>query len=89
MDRVFGIFVIVALAVVIIYLIYAWITGRFRRGVPGPFTSQVIMHDMLDLSKQKAMEYHMDEQEKEDKKDARSGEDDEPADGEEDQKNES
>jgi thiosulfate reductase cytochrome b subunit len=89
MDRVFGVFAIVLVAAVIVYLIYAWATGRFRRGVPGPFTSQVILHDMLDLSKQKAMEYHMDEQEKKDEKDARSGEDDEPGDGEEDQKNES
>lgn len=89
MDSVFGIFVIVLVAAVFIYVIYAWATGRFRRGVPGPFTSQVIMHDLSDKSRQKAMEYHMDKREEEDKKDARSGEDDEPGSGEEEKKDES
>ncbi len=63
----------------IVFVIFAWAKGWLRgSGAPGSFTSQVIMHDMSDKTKQKAMEYVMDEQEEKEKKDASSGEDKEP-----------
>jgi hypothetical protein len=69
----------------IIFVIYAWAKGWLKgAGARGSFTSQVIMHDLLEKSKQKAMEYYMDEQEEKEKKDAWSGEDDEQGSEEED-----
>lgn len=63
----------------IAFVIFAWAKGWLRgSGAPGSFTSQVIMHDMSDKTRQKAMEYVMDEQEEKEKRDASSGEDKEP-----------
>ncbi len=63
----------------IAFVIFAWAKGWLRgSGAPGSFTSQVIMHDMSDKTRQKAMEYVMDEQEEKEKKDASSGEDKKP-----------
>ena len=72
----------------IAFVIFAWARGWLRgSGAPGSFTSQVIMHDMSDKTRQKAMEYVMDEQEEKEKRDASSGEDDEPgSEGKEDQR---
>lgn len=72
----------------IAFVIFAWARGWLRgSGTPGSFTSQVIMHDMSDKTRQKAMEYVMDEQEEKEKRDASSGEDDEPgSEGKEDQR---
>ncbi|MGB3091968.1 MAG: hypothetical protein WBC42_02010 [Candidatus Zixiibacteriota bacterium] len=63
----------------IVFVIFAWAKGWLRgSGAPGSFTSQVIMHDMSDKTRQKAMEYVMDEQEEKEKKCASLGEDEEP-----------
>ncbi|MGB2981296.1 MAG: hypothetical protein WBC77_08615 [Candidatus Zixiibacteriota bacterium] len=63
----------------IVFVIFAWAKGWLKgSGARGSFTSQVIMHDMLDQSKQKAMEYVIDEEEEKEKRDASSGEDKKP-----------
>jgi hypothetical protein len=63
----------------ILFVVYAWAKGWLKGAAGrGSFTSQVIMHDLVEKSKQRAMEYHMDKQEEKEKKDALSGDDQEP-----------
>lgn len=63
----------------ILFVVYAWAKGWLKgAGGRDSFTSQVIMHNLVEKSKQKAMEYHMDKQEEKEKKDALSGDDQEP-----------
>ncbi len=63
----------------ILFVVYAWAKG-WLKGVAGrgSFTSQVIIHDLVEKGKQKAMEYHMDKQGEKEKRDALSGDDEEP-----------
>lgn len=63
----------------VLFVIFAWAKGWLKGAwARGSFTSQVIMHDWQEKSRQKAMEYYMDEQEEKEKRDASSGEDKEP-----------
>lgn len=88
MDAVMRMFVLLLVIGGIVFVIFAWAKGWLKgSGARGSFTSQVILHDMVDKSRQKAMEYVMDEQEEKEKRDASSGEDDEPgSEGKEDQR---
>jgi len=89
MDAVMRMLVLLLVIGGIVFVIFAWAKGWLRgSGAPGSFTSQVIMHDMSDKTRQKAMEYVMDEQEEKEKKDASSGDDKEPGrhEGEEEKK---
>ena len=78
MDATLRILVLLIVIGGVVFVIFAWAKGWLKGAGRGSFTSQVIMHDMLNQSKQKAMEYVMDEEEEKDKKDALSGEDKEP-----------
>jgi len=79
MDATIRILVLLLVIGGVIFVIFAWAKGWLKgAGSRGSFTSQVIMHDMLNKSKQKAMEYVMDEEEEKEKKNALSGEDKEP-----------
>jgi hypothetical protein len=87
MDTILRALVVLLVAGGILFVIYAWARGWLRgAGARGSFTSQVIMHDMLEKSKQKAMEYHMDEEEEREKREASSGEDKKPGQREGDEK---
>lgn len=79
MDTTFRTLVLLLIAGGVVFFIFAWAKGWLKgAGARGSFTSQVIMHDMLNQSKQKAMEYVIDEEEEKEKRDALSGEDKEP-----------
>ena len=79
MDTTFRILVILLVTGGLVLVVFAWAKGWLRgAGIRGSFTSQVIMHDMLNQSKQKALEYVMDEEEEKEKREALSGEDKEP-----------
>ena len=80
MDTTYRILVLLLVAGGILFVIYAWAKGWLKGAQRGAFTSQVIMHDMLNKSKQNAMEYVIDEEEEKKKRDALSGEDKEPGD---------
>jgi hypothetical protein len=85
MDATIRILVVLLVIGGVVFVIYAWAKGWLRgSGARGSFTGQVIMHDMLNQSKQKAMEYHMDGEEEKEKRDAMLGEPEEPG-GEEGQ----
>jgi hypothetical protein len=87
MDTILGALVLLLVAGVILFVIYAWAKGWLRgAGARGSFTSRVIMHDMLEKSKQRAMEYHMDEEEEREKREASWGEDKKPGQREGDEK---
>ena len=79
MDTILRTLVVLLVAGGIVFVIVAWAKGWLKgTGTRGSFTSQVIMHDMLDKSKQNAMEYVIDEEEEKEKRDALSGVDKEP-----------
>jgi|GEM_PF-1559744 len=79
MDTILRTLVVLLLTSGLVFFIFAWAKGWLKgAGTRGSFTSQVIMHDMLNQSKQNAMEYVIDEEEEKEKKDAFSGEDKEP-----------
>jgi hypothetical protein len=78
MDAALRMLVLVIVIGGVIFVIFAWAKGWLKGAGRGSFTGQVIMHDMLNQSKQKAMEYVIEEEEEKDKKDALSGEDKEP-----------
>ncbi len=79
MDTILRTFVVLLVAGGIVFFVYAWAKGWLKgAGGRGSFTSQVIMHDLVQKNKQKAMEYHMDKQEEKEKRNALSGDDQEP-----------
>ena len=78
MDATLKILVLLLIVGGVVFFIFAWAKGWLKGAGRGSFTSQVIMHDMLDKSKQKAMEYVIDKEKEKEKRDALSGEDEEP-----------
>jgi hypothetical protein len=78
MDATLKILVLLLIVGGVVFFIFAWAKGWLKGAGRGSFTSQVIMHDMLDKTKQKSMEYIIDEEEEREKRDALSGEDKEP-----------
>jgi hypothetical protein len=78
MDATLKILVLFLIIGGLVFFIFAWAKGWLKGAGRGSFTSQVIMHHMLDKSKQKAMEYIIDRDEEKEKRDALSGEDEEP-----------
>jgi 3-phosphoglycerate kinase len=83
MDATLKILVLLLIVGGVVFFIFAWAKGWLKGAGRGSFTSQVIMHDMLDKSKQKAMEYVIDKEGEKEKKDALSGKDKKPEDEEE------
>jgi len=58
LDTTFRTLVLLLIAGGVVFFIFAWAKGWLKgAGARGSFTGQVIMHDMLNQSKQKAMEY--------------------------------
>ena len=67
------IFLFILIGLIILYIIA--IRKKWIGKGSGIFTSQVMMHDMLNKNKQHAMEYVMEDQERTIKEDDESGED--------------
>lgn len=78
MDTVIRIIPLLILGGGLVFIIYAWAKGWLKGARRGSFTGQVIMHDWLNKDKQEALEYVIDEDEEKDKKDAQSGEGEDP-----------
>lgn len=78
MDAVIRILPLLILGGALVFIIYAWAKGWLKYAKRGSFTSQVVMHDWLNKDKREALEYVIDGEEEEDKKDAASGEGDDP-----------
>jgi hypothetical protein len=78
LDAIFRILVLLLITGGVVFFIFVWAKGWLKGSGRGSFTSQVIMHDMLDKSKQNAIEYVIDEEEEKEKRDALSGKDKEP-----------
>ena len=78
MDATLKILVLLLIVGGVAFFIFAWAKGWLKGAGRGSFTSQVIMHDMLDKSKQKTMEYIIDKDETKEKRDALFGEGKEP-----------
>ncbi len=80
MDTIFRVIPLLVIGGGLAFVIYAWAKGWFKGVRRGAFTSQAVMHDWLNQDKRDALEYVMDDEEEKDKKDALSGEDEEPGD---------
>jgi hypothetical protein len=78
MDATLKILVLLFIFMGVVFFIFAWAKGWLKGAARGSFTSQVLMHDMLDKSKQKSIEYIIDEEEEREKRDALWGEDKKP-----------
>jgi hypothetical protein len=78
MDATLKILVLLLIVGGVVFFIFAWAKGWLKGAARGSFTSQVLMHDMLNKSKQKAMEYVIDKEGEKEKRNALSGEGEEP-----------